>query len=192
MKNITGYLFIALCFLLTGSVCFAETPSMAVLPFTVTSESGLDYLGTGLIDLLSSRIAYKNNVTMIDKATTVPMFQGSTLPPKEKILDVGKKTHARFLVTGSLDETSQGVTLQVFVIDGASGKPLHEYTEKSVNIKGDEAVMPLVDRIVDKINRDLFSHPMPAEEAPTEAEKPYNVHAHPDTLIEFLPKDDDK
>jgi TolB-like protein len=194
MKKLTGHLLIILISLVVlKPACHAEALTMAVLPFTVTSESSLNYLDTALIDLFSSRIALKNQVNIVDKETAVNLYRGSNLPPQQRIIEVGRKTQARYVLTGSLDESAAGITLQVFVVDTGTEKPIHEYTERSAQFEGTDAIIPLVDIIAAKVNSDIFSRGSASEDVtPQEASKPYNIHAHPDTLLEFVPKEEKK
>ncbi|MBU1171741.1 MAG: hypothetical protein KKD44_19480 [Proteobacteria bacterium] len=194
MKNPCYALFILinvffLCLVQTGN---AEIRTMVITPFTVTSESGLTDLDTGLIDLFSSRIALKNQIDIVDKSTAIAIYRNSDKAPQERILEVGIQTHADYILTGSLDESVKGISVQAFVLDTLTGKPILELSEKSGQYENADAIIPIVDVIAAKINRDLFSRDIPEDIKPQQQDVPFNVYAHPDKLLELIPKKEKK
>lgn len=168
---------------------WAETRTMAITPFTVSSESDMNYLETGLIDLFSSRIALKNQIDIVDKNTAIDIYRNSDKTLQERILDVGRQTHADYILTGSLEISVKGILLRTFILDTQTEKPVLELSEKGGQYESADAIIPLVDLIATKINRDLFSRDIPESTAPQKADVPFNIYAHPDKLLELVPKE---
>ncbi|GAB6093779.1 hypothetical protein JCM14469_00310 [Desulfatiferula olefinivorans] len=166
----------------------ADTPSMVILPFAVSSESGLTGLDTGLIDLFASRIAFTNKLDIVDTVRAVELYRNASEAPQERIFVVGRETGADYVLTGSLDDSAKGIVLRAFVLDTATEKPLMELSEKSGPYDNADAVIVLVNLIADRINRDLFSRKAPEAPEPQPTDSPYNIYAHPDKLLEFVPK----
>lgn len=166
----------------------AETPSMVILPFTVSSESGITGLETGLIDLFASRIALANKLDVVDTVRAVELYRNAAQSPQERIFVVGRQTGADYILTGSLDESAKGIVLRAFVLDTRTGKPLLELSEKSGPYENADAVMVLVNLVADIINRDLFARKTAETPEPQPSDSPYNIYAHPDKLLEFIPK----
>lgn len=193
MYRFTGCLFIALSILMIRvSPCQAQGQTLAVAPFSVTSETGLDYLETGMIDLLSSRLALPGKVHIVDKAMTLEVFKNREGDSRDRIADLASKSRADFVLTGTLTESVQGIDIHVVVINPRDMKPVLDLKESSGDYESADSVIPLVDQIARKINRTLFSREIPQETIQKKKDVPYNVHAHPDTLLEFVPMDEKK
>lgn len=170
----------------------AETRTMAITPFTVTSGAGLADLETGLIDLFASRIALKNQIDIVDKGKVVDLYRHSDKGPQQRILDVGRLSHSDYILTGSLDQSTKGLVLRAFVIDTQTGEPLLELSERSGPFDSTDAIIPLVNLIATAINRDLFSRAVPEKSKPRQTNAPYNIYAHPDKLLKFVPENTEK
>ena len=167
----------------------AQTSTIAIAPFSVTSESGLDYLETGMIDLFSSRLALPGKVNIVDKAKVLDIFKNGEGNPKSRISDLALQTQADYVLTGTLTESVQGIEIHTVVIDPKDMKPVLDLKESSGDYESADIVIPLVDLIAGKINQTLFSRNVPQETVEQKKDVPYNIHAHPDTLLEFVPKE---
>lgn len=171
------------------SPTLAQVKTLAITPFTITSETGLDYLETGLIDLFSSRLALKGKVQIADKARVIDLFNQLKASPQSLIPEIAGQTQADYVLTGSLEESSKGLEIHVFVLDPARQDPVLDLKETSGEFETNDVIIPLVDAISAKINRDLFSRQLPRETEPRQEDVPFDIHAHPDKLLEFVPMD---
>lgn len=175
-------------------ISHTEAQTLAITPFSITSESGrLDYLDTGIINLFSSRLALPGKVHVVDRAEVIPIFnQLKTSPIKTLIPELAKQTQADFVITGSLSQSAQGIELHVVVLDPQGVKPVLDLKETSGDFDSGDTVIPLVNLIAAKINQKLFSREVPQEIKQKEPDLPYNIHAHPDTLLDYVPTEEEK
>lgn len=172
-----------LMFGLSPGICSAETTRIGILPFAVTSESGLNHLSTGMIDLLSSRLAVKNEVDIVDRNS----LKASTPPfTLTQAVSAGKSAKADFIISGTLIETIKGISISVSVADINTGNEKLSFDEKSGKYETADVIIPLVNRIADKINRGLFSKETPETTESIDMEESHNIHEHPDKLIKTL------
>lgn len=184
---------LCLCILMStlamgASPCKAQVHTLAITPFTITSETGLDYLETGLMDLFSSRLALKGKVSIVDKAKAIELFNQLKATPESLISEMASQTQADYVVTGTLEESAKGFELHVFVLDPNQKDPVLDLKESSGEYETADVIIPLVDAIAAKINRDVFSRELPRETTPSKPDVPYDIYAHPDKLLEHLPK----
>jgi hypothetical protein len=104
-----------------------------------------------------------------------------------RLLNTGKKTNANYVLTGSLEISAKGnVSLNAYVIDMNTGKPALEMSEKSGQFENADTIIPLVDLISAKINKGLFSREMPINANTKAPESSFDVHSHPDKLVDAL------
>lgn len=172
----------------TGTA-LAKTFTLGIVPFSVTPEQNAAYMNPAIMDLFASRLALKNSVTVVDKPSMLSAYNNDAKDPLTRMMDAGKKVKADYILTGSLSETETGSTLNAYVLDIATGKPVAEVTGKNRpnDVKGD--VIPLIDQVAAQINKKLFSRSEPEDSEPMKNVTPANIHAHPDKLIKTIPKE---
>ena len=101
---------------------FAQAPKkVAILPFDVLAAKDFAYLQEGVRVMLASRLAAGAGVTVVDRAAVDQALAGNgkALTP-EKIVGLGKKLGADYLVTGNLTAMG-GVSLDAKVHTVADG-----------------------------------------------------------------------
>ena len=158
---------------------------VVVAPFRVTgTDSGLRYLGEGLMDLLAARFTGEAGPRSASPLAVMREWQrdsgatGDSLP-----LLVARKLGARYLVQGSVVGTSHRMTLSGTLTEGSTGSMLAQATAT-----GPEDSLPiLVDRIAaqllvgtspepgaDRVRDDALTRvPLPALRAYLDAQRAY-------------------
>ena len=125
MKNIIK-LTICLLLLFTVSATLAAKgeKAVAVLPFAVHSAENIDYVGQGIWDMLSSRIAVTDKIEVISKDSVLQAMKGKegkdlTL---QDIYGLGKKMNADFVVYGSITKIGNSISIDGKLVDIAANK----------------------------------------------------------------------
>jgi TolB-like protein len=92
--------------------------TLAILPFTMNSERNLDFLREGIMDMLSSRLAWKDKLKIIEKGVVKKEFATVPGPMNEaKALDHRESAGADFVIFGSLTVFGESVSLDAKILD---------------------------------------------------------------------------
>lgn len=190
-KRLMTSTFVVLSLALFCGTVHAKTVALGIAPFTITPESSRSYMEPALMDLFASRLALKNNVNVIDRSAMVEAYKNVTKDPLERMMAAGKKVQADYILTGSLEESETGMTLNAYVLDITTGKAAVVVSEKSkpTDLKSD--IIPLVDQAAAQINSKLFSRNVPENPVLAPAISPVDIHSHPDKLIKTIPEKKD-
>jgi serine/threonine-protein kinase len=94
--------------------------SVAVLPFTNTNrDTGSDYLGDGISASIINSLSSAPQLKVIARTTTF-RFKGKEIDPQQ----LGRLLHVGAVVTGTLAQHGDAVTIQTELIDAGSGAEL--------------------------------------------------------------------
>ena len=127
---------------------------VAVLPFTMNSDRDLTFLQKGIMDMLNSRLAWKDKVKAMEYQTVkkkAAEFRGPI--DKETALKIGKALKADYVVMGSLTVFGQGVSIDAKILDVAKGEELVTAFNQS---KGMDDVIPTVNKFAQDINAKIM------------------------------------
>ena len=140
------YLFCLLLLAVMGATPLfsKDKVTVAVLPFSVHSAENIDYVQQGIMDMLSSRIAANDKITVIGKEKVVQAMK--TVKSKElspvDIQSLGKALDVDYAVAGSITKIGQGVSIDGKLVDIAQSKtPVVIFTQS-----------PGMDDVISKIN----------------------------------------
>lgn len=193
MKKFITSLFIALLFIAGNyGASFSEPAKLAIAPFTVEAESGIDHLSKGIVDLFSSRLGFPDKVIVVDKQTVMDSMGEIEKVTPDIAREVGKKINADYILYGFILEAAKGVAIKAYVIDLNSDAQPVVFTEKSSKYETIDLLLPFVNRISAKINRDVFSREIPEETRTEDQPEQLNIHAHPDKLLKLLKGSEEK
>jgi TolB-like protein len=165
----------------------ADKPyKLAVVPFVINAEKDMTFLKNGISDMLESRLALEGEVLVIDRQTTSQTIADQKGPIDEaRARKIGAKLGADFLLFGSITVLGNNVSLDSRMVDISGEKPTLTFSRQS---QGMDAIIPDIDGFANQINAKIFGRVIPAETAgaPAAAQsKPgYDIHAHPEKLIE--------
>lgn len=193
MKKFLLSFFFAVLFI-TGSykASFSEPVKLAITPFGVESETGLDFMSKGIIDLFSSRLAYPGKVIIIDKATVIDALGKTEKVTPDIARNLGQKTNADVVLYGFVLETAQEVAIKAYALDTRSDTEPTVFTVRTGKYENSDLFLPFINRLSAKINKKIFSRDI-AEEPSTESHpEQYNIHTHPDNLLKDMEEDQGK
>lgn len=131
-----------------------DIKKVAVLPFTMNSDRDLTFLQKGIMDMLNSRLAWKDKVKPIEYQTVkkkAARFKGPI--DKETGLKIGRQLKADYVVMGSLTVFGQSVSIDAKILDVSKGEELVTAFNQS---KGMDDVIPTVNKFAQDINAKIM------------------------------------
>ena len=154
MKKIIGIIIICISF-----IVFANETKMAVLNFTVNdSSSDMDYLSSGISDILITNLAEKHNLTIIEREKIQSLidelsFKNSGLVTEKEQSKIGELSGAKYILTGSITFVSSSFRMVSKVLDVETGNVI---STQSVQGKGKENIFDSADLLSGKIYSDIL------------------------------------
>ena len=145
MKNIIKLtICLLLLFTVSGSLEAKGEKTVAVLPFAVHSAESIDYVGQGIWDMLSSRIAVTDKIEVISKDSILQAMKGKEGKDLsiQDIYGLGKKMNADFIVYGSITKFGNSISIDGKLVDIAANKSTVSLFTQS----------PGMDEVIVKIN----------------------------------------
>jgi len=165
-------LALSMLLLLSPVTAFSTEPQkLAILPFTMNSDRDLNFLREGIMDMLSSRLAWKDKLEIIEKGVVKKEFAAVPGPMNEaKALTIGKALGADFVIYGSLTVFGESVSLDAKILDVKKSEVLITAYDQS---KGMDGVIPTVNQFAENINAKIMGKDIPyKEQRPGEFAKP--------------------
>lgn len=154
----------------------AEGPKkVAILPFTMNADRDLTFFQEGIMDMISSRIAWKGNVEVLEKGIvkkTVDQFKGPL--NKEKALIIGKSLQVDYIILGSLTVFGESVSIDARILDVERSEELITAFNQS---KGMDEVIPTVNQFSQDINAKIMGRVVRPQVAAVEPETPKGPEA---------------
>ena len=132
-----------------------EAPKkIAILPFTMNADRDLSFLRKGIVDMLSSRLAWKEKVEVIEEEAVKK--EAAKVPGplnKKKALMIGKALGADYVILGSLTVFGDSVSIDAKILDVAKSDELVTAFDQS---KGMDGVIPTVNQFAENINAKIM------------------------------------
>jgi len=182
-------IFIVLLFLMLSaglSDAYADPQRVAVLPFQINAAADMSFLQNGITDMLESRLAWADKVELISRKRIEAISQ--TYQKRLNVRQarrIGKDLGADFILFGSVTIVGKNVSLDAKMADVSGVKATHLFSHQS---EGMDDVIPKIDQFAAEINTELFgrnvSKTQTAAAKPSQAKPEYDIHAHPEKLIE--------
>ncbi|MCG6880876.1 MAG: FG-GAP-like repeat-containing protein [Deltaproteobacteria bacterium] len=115
------------------------------------------------MDMLSSRLAWKDKLKIIEKGVVKKELATVSGPMNEaKALEIGKKLEADFVIFGSLTVFGESVSLDAKILDVKKSEVLITAYDQS---KGMDGVIPTVNQFAENINAKIMGKDLPYQEA---------------------------
>jgi eukaryotic-like serine/threonine-protein kinase len=131
---------------------------IAVLPFS-TAGAGVELLGEGMVDLLSTNLNAVGGISTVDPRTVLALWKKQGGSAREDALEVGRSLEAGSVLVGSV--VAAGATVRISAeLTSVTGEPL---ARAQVDGKS-EHLLALVDSLSLTLLRDIWRsrEPMPA------------------------------
>ncbi|ACL06334.1 integrin-like repeat-containing protein [Desulfatibacillum aliphaticivorans] len=169
-----------------AGVLYAQEPvKVAIMPFTMNADKDLSFLQSGIQDMLTTRLAYEGEVTVVEKkAVQEKVAALGDSVDKDKARKIGAELGADYVLFGSLTVFGASVSLDATMLDMEGQRPPVTVFEQT---QGMDGLIPRVNDFAMEINDKIFGRsPAPAAQQTRPAPAVPSTHAHPDTLIPSL------
>ncbi len=192
IRNTMLAIFFLLLFF-TAAPALAAPARVAILPFDINAEKDMTFLQEGILDMLGSRLAWRDKVEVISEnetkaaLATVEGFDGES-----RALLVGGKLQADFVLFGSLTVFGESVSIDAKMADVSGQQPPLPFFAQT---RGMGEVIPQINQFATNINatvfgRDVAQRPaavqtgtVPASQAQT-APPVADPRMHPEKLLQ--------
>lgn len=127
--------------------------TLAILPFDTLSEKEIPYIQSGVLNMMYSRLYWKDHVDLKSKTDVKEKLAGlAHLSENERILALGENGWTDLVITGSITEYANAFSLDVKIYDIDSRSFLTFYDQTATL----DQVIQKVDVICAKINKKAF------------------------------------
>jgi TolB-like protein len=151
------------------SIPAAEPAKVLIFPFNIHSKDDLSFLNTGMIDMLSSRLAKNHNMVMVKPPeTNHPDGGEAAVIDEQTAIKLASDLNADYVVIGSLTVFGNSVSTNAKFIDVKKNEPLVTLSEYGEN-RGD--VLSHVNLFAAGIDTHLFGGEAIALQPPVQKEK---------------------
>jgi TolB-like protein len=184
----------ALLLFFTTAPALAAPSRVAILPFDMHAEKDLTFLQEGILDMLGSRLAWKDKVEVINENETRTVLESiEGFDGESRALLAGGKLKADYVLFGSLTVFGESVSIDARMVDvSGQQEPLPFFAQT----RGMGEVIPKINEFATNINATVFGRQVaqrpaaaPAAQAgpPASApqvQQPYNSRMHPEKLLQ--------
>jgi len=162
----------------------AKLYRVAVVPFKINADKDMSFLRDGITDMLTSRLAWEDKVTVLSREETAKALATVALPLNaSKARALGTRLKVDYVLFGSLTVFGNSVSIDAKMVDVSGSKPPLSFFNQSPNM---DQVIPGINLFATDINAKIFGRDMPARRVyaqPQTSPEQINARAHPDKLI---------
>lgn len=166
------------------NVADAKLYRVAVVPFKINAEKGMSFLQDGIIDMLTSRLAWEDRVTVLTREETAGVLETAAGPLNaSKAREIGTLLEVDYVLYGSLTVFGNSVSIDAKMVDVSGSEPPLSFFNQSQSM---DQVIPGINLFATDINTKIFGRDMPAQRVyaqPQPAQEQNNSRAHPEKLI---------
>jgi TolB-like protein len=154
-------------FFLSGALYAGDDPKkesvIAILPFSINAEKDLAFLREGIMDMLMTRLYWKDRVKVIEKQRVKEAIKDVSGPlDLAKASEIGKGLGADYVLFGSLTIFGESVSMDATMAPiTKADKPVAVF----VQTKGMESVIPEINTFAQKVNSAVFGRSIAEPEA---------------------------
>lgn len=176
---------VTIVLLISGIPGFADIQPkrVVVVPFKINAPEKMEYLKTGITDMLTSRISWENRVSVVGKQETLHALADIKTPLNETTArEIGRNLKANYVLFGSLTVFGNSVSIDAKVIDvSGTRSPLTFFNQS----KGMDEVVPKINLFAEDINSQLFQRVSATRKspAPAQPQRP-DIYKHPEKLLQ--------
>lgn len=148
---------IALACLTVGPALAAGPKKLAILPFTANAQQDVSFLVKGIRDMLTTRLAWQDKVTVLEPDVVSRAMQKVPGPYNDaKARHIGQELGADVVVFGSVTVLGKSVSLDARLVQvGSDTPPLTAYVGAATM----DQVIPSINQFAKRINAEIFARP---------------------------------
>lgn len=129
---------------------------IAILPFAMHTPQNLNYLQSGVREMLTSRLAWQGKVQVIDKAQTEQAAKGAKEISQTEAVRIGNALKADYVLYGSITGMGQSISIDAKMAPlSGNGEPVSFFAQT----KSLDDVIPQVNNFAQEINGKVFGKP---------------------------------
>ncbi len=130
---------------------------VVILPFTANAQKDIGFLVKGVRDMLATRLAWQDKVTVVEQDLVAPALAKSKPPySDDRARAIGRELNAQVVVFGSITMMGQSVSVDARLVKvGEEGEPLTAYVQTTDL----DSVIPRVNDFAQRINAEVFARP---------------------------------
>ena len=184
-------LVIIVLFIVIGipSTFAQEDPiKVAITPFTINAAEDMQYLQSGIQDMLETRISKENEVVVIGGEETARALKGVQEPVDEnEAREIGGKLNARYVLIGSLTVFGSSVSLDAKLVDVIGEQATLAFFDQSQSI---DDLVPKINQFSMDVNDKISGAATGAAVAGAVASEPErgdDTREHPEKIAEEEP-----
>lgn len=141
----------------SAPAAMAAAQRVVVLPFTANAKNDVSYLVQGIRDMLASRLAWQDKVTVIEPDLVAPVLKKFKQPLNEaKAKQLGEKLQADAVVFGTITALGKSVSVDARVVRTAGKSPALTTYVQAADM---DQVIPQINDFAQRINAELFQRP---------------------------------
>ena len=125
MRKTLRYIFcLTIILLAAGSLWAKDKYIVTILPFTLHSAENIDYVKQGIEEMLTSRIASSDKITITDESVVLGELKKSKIKniSATEAYKIGKKLHSDFVIWGSITKIGNNISINAKLTDIANNK----------------------------------------------------------------------
>ena len=131
-----------------------EIKSIAVLPFEMIAPEDLSYIRDGIVQMLHTRLVWKDKVTVADQKTVETLLTGiKDKDTTRRAEALAKSTGSDYVLTGSITRFADAFSIDARIYD-IQKKQWMAFSEQSTAIND---LIPKMSAVSAKINKKIFN-----------------------------------
>ncbi|RLC01673.1 MAG: hypothetical protein DRH90_15675, partial [Deltaproteobacteria bacterium] len=160
-----------------------ESVKIAITPFALNAPEDMQYLKSGIHDMLETRLSHDQDVVVISEEKTAQAMQGMQEPLDEnEAREIGQRLGADFVLFGSLTVFGSSASLDARLVDVIGNEETFTFFEQSETI---DDLVPKINTLSRNINAKMTGAALAAISAPVPAPQPSKqAQAHPEKMID--------
>ncbi len=166
----------------------SKEQSIAIIPFEIISKEDITYIQSGILQMLYSRLEWKDHVTLVKKDVVLNIVHKFNAEDKNLIIkEVADQTGANYVLTGSITSFSNAFSLDTKIYDIKNQKYL-TFSDQSKIM--DDIILKL-NVIAAKINKNVFNRKTIDWEELAKQEKEKSLkwqRQNPEKMMPAIPK----
>jgi len=127
---------------------------IAIIPFKIHAQKGMEFLKEGITDMLITRLSWKGETEIIERWKVNEILEKQGMPiKKEDIISIGRALGADYLITGSITIVGESVSVDAKIYNIKTAEELlTAYTQSH----GMDEVIPTISKFADEINEKIL------------------------------------
>lgn len=154
LKFLIFFLIIFITYPVNAFTKVENEQSIAIIPFETISQNDISYIQSGILQMLSSRLHWKDHVSVVNKHTiSKHLKKNNSTKHNQTIKAIADFTNADYVLTGSITYFSNAFSVDIKIYDIKSQQYL-AFSEQSKII---DDIIPKLNVITAKINKKIFN-----------------------------------